>query len=200
MEENDVLTENYEPFSDEVNNKKFCTSCGAELDNDAVICPACGENLDYTEVVQEKGLSRLKTNKKFWMIFGGILGSVLIGVLIYVLIYFNSLRYYWDKVNDLYPFANCGLGSDFIELDTNFIDKDPDYMTYPEYISYDLNLEDTIDAIKFLNEEFGFSSSVYNDMMKTNSLMDIQVKSNSKYTVSWSYSPSEGLEVTYRKR
>ena len=60
--------------------------------------------------------------------------------------------------------------------------------------------ENALEAIKYANEELGFSGAVYSQMMKTNALMGRQTAENSKYKVSWTYHPDDGLEVTYEKK
>ncbi len=57
--------------------------------------------------------------------------------------------------------------------------------------------ENTLKAIKYANEELGFSGALYDKMLNTNSLMGRQTEENKKYKVSWTYHPSNGLEVTY---
>ena len=59
---------------------------------------------------------------------------------------------------------------------------------------------DTLEAIKYVNEELGFGGYVYSEMMETTALMGRQRAENDKYEVSWSYHPDSGLEVTYRKK
>ena len=57
-----------------------------------------------------------------------------------------------------------------------------------------------LEAIKYVNEALGFSSSLYNDMLKTSYIMGRQSEENDDYRVSWTYHPNEGLEVTYEKK
>ncbi len=60
--------------------------------------------------------------------------------------------------------------------------------------------ENALEAIQYVNEELGFSSSVYSDMLSTNALMGRQSEENAKYKVSWTYHPDDGLEVKYEKK
>ena len=60
--------------------------------------------------------------------------------------------------------------------------------------------ENALKAIKYANEALGFNGSVYNKMLQTSALMGRQREENSKYVVTWTYSPSDGLEVTYEKK
>ena len=57
-----------------------------------------------------------------------------------------------------------------------------------------------LEAIKYANEALDFSESVYSDMMNTTALMGRQTEENSKYKVSWTYHPDDGLTVTYTKK
>ena len=56
-----------------------------------------------------------------------------------------------------------------------------------------------LDAIKYANDELGFPG-VYSQMLKTNALMGRQSEENSKYKVSWTYHPDDGLTVTYTQK
>lgn len=79
--------------------------------------------------------------------------------------------------------------------------------TYPDWyknmeIPYGLvnAQEKALKGIKYANEEFGFNSSLYSEMLETNALMGRQRMENDKYRVSWTYHPDDGLEVTYEKK
>ena len=203
MEENKIVNETAEVT--ETADKKFCTSCGAELHPEAVMCPACGTAQETTTEAKEnelkgfkKFIHRFKTDKKLWAICGGILVVIIAVVAISVHSYKTSFGYYVDKMLDEYSFADNSRTSDgrSLEIDTNPQDKDPDYWT-----SFDSKKSsDSLKGIKWMNEQLGFSSSVYDDMMETNSLMGVQSASNDKYTVTWSYHPNKGLEVKYTKK
>lgn len=60
--------------------------------------------------------------------------------------------------------------------------------------------KDALEAIQYANEELGFNGSVYTQMMNTTALTGRQSAETDKYRVSWTYHPSEGLEVTYEKK
>jgi hypothetical protein len=60
--------------------------------------------------------------------------------------------------------------------------------------------QNALDAIQYANSELGFPGSVYSQMLKTTALMGRQSEENSKYKVSWTYHPDDGLEVTYTKK
>lgn len=60
--------------------------------------------------------------------------------------------------------------------------------------------EDALKAIKYANEALGFNGSLYSQMLNTTALMGRQSAETSKYRVSWTYHPDNGLEVTYEKK
>ena len=88
---------------------------------------------------------------------------------------------------------------DFFKLETkpdSFDDLDP---TFRELMLSSVQ-EQALEAIQYANKEFGFPDSVYSDMLNTNALMGRQTEENSKYKVSWTYHPDDGLTVTYTKK
>ncbi len=60
--------------------------------------------------------------------------------------------------------------------------------------------ENTLKAIQYANSEFGFSETVYSQMLHTNALMGRQTAETRKYRVSWTYNADDGLVVTYEKK
>lgn len=82
------------------------------------------------------------------------------------------------------------LGSDnsYLSADTNIYDMD-DYSN--SSIMY---------AIRDMNKEIGLPDSLYNDMLSTTWSMGKQTETYESFglTVSWTYHPDKGLEVTYR--
>ena len=57
--------------------------------------------------------------------------------------------------------------------------------------------QDALEGIRYANEALSFNGAVYNKMLETSALMGRQTQENSKYRVSWTYHPDDGLEVTY---
>lgn len=57
-----------------------------------------------------------------------------------------------------------------------------------------------LEAIQYVNEEFGFSSYLFNQMMETTASMGTLSDENDKYRVTWNYHPDKGLEVTYYEK
>ncbi len=185
--------------------KKFCASCGAEIYTEAIICPSCGANQETTDAEKKapKGLiAKFKTDKRLWAIVGGVVAVIGIAIVIAVSSYRTSFKYYVNELLDKYPAADNAVAADgsYLKMDTNTYDIDTDDMTYTQLTLYQTKLDDTLDGIKWMNQQLGFSSSVYDDMMETNSLMGKQSASNDKYKVSWTYHPDKGLEVKYEKK
>ena len=182
--------------------KKFCTSCGAEIFEEAVICPSCGANQETATTTEEKApkgfITKLKTDKRLWAIVGGIVAVIVIIVIIAVSSYRTSFKYYVNELLERYPFADNARSADgsSFSMDTNPFDRDPDDMDYVDR----RKINDTLDGIKWMNQQLGFSSSVYDDMIETTYLMGRQSSSNDKYKVSWTYHPNKGLEVEYEKK
>ena len=54
------------------------------------------------------------------------------------------------------------------------------------------------DAIEQINKDLGFSGSLISTMGSTTKAQGTQTTSNDNYTVSWSFDPDKGLEVTYK--
>ena len=103
----------------------------------------------------------------------------------------NYLDFYsiYYECDCSYPWAD--VGSDYITIDTNPYDYDSD-----SSLSY-LYLNEADNAIKRVNSSFNIPYSVYTRMVKTSALQGVQSYSNSQVTVTWTYHPDRGLEVTY---
>ena len=186
MEEYTMITETNEAES--AAEKKFCTSCGASIHKEAVMCPACGAAQD-PQIQEKKESKGLKMNKKRWAVCGGIAAVVI--ALAFIIFYPSK----FERVKN--ECFNIGSETVFGSDDSFTIDTKP--FIY-DYLNTSLVQQKALSAIRYANEELGFDSSVYSDMMQTNALMGRQSEENDKYTVSWTYHPSEGLEVTYTKK
>jgi len=146
-----------------------------------------------------------KWHKKKVLIFGGIAAIVVIAVIIVVTIVNGSvLGRVRSKAMSKYPLANGTAGwvvsNDFIKVDTNPDNINPNDMTQIQYRSFEPIQNDSLGAIKFINAELGFSAALYDKMMETTALMGRQTEENTKYRVSWTYHPDRGLEVMYEKK
>ncbi len=62
-----------------------------------------------------------------------------------------------------------------------------------------LGLKDTLGALKYINKELGFTPALYEKMVNTTSEMGVQIDSNSKFEVTWTYSSESGLYVIYER-
>lgn len=107
-----------------------------------------------------------------------------------------------DEVLDKYPYAWVARGSDgsYLKIDTNPYDRDVDDLDYGQQILFWDTSDDSCDAIEYCNKELGFTEAVFERMLETTSLMGLQTAESSRYTVSWTYHPDNGLEVMYEKK
>lgn len=80
----------------------------------------------------------------------------------------------------------------WMKLDTNPADVSSDKVS--KYYAATLAVDELIDIV---DEDLGFKSSVHEKMKKTNALQGRLSESNEDYEVSWTYSPSRGLEILY---
>ena len=73
------------------------------------------------------------------------------------------MRYIANKVFENCGAANCSYNSErkSLTIDTNDRDINPDNMTTSQYYMYYIVLEDTYDAIKYVNKELGFKILLY---------------------------------------
>ncbi len=72
--------------------------------------------------------------------------------------------------------------------------------TYSESVPIPNAQSRALEAIQYANKELGFSDSLYSRMIKTTLLMGRQSEENDNYRVSWTFSPYDGLEVTYERK
>ncbi len=84
--------------------------------------------------------------------------------------------------------AAVGSDGSYLNIDTNPNNQESYYIS------------SALLAIKNVNEALGLPESLYNDMISTNALMGRQTETFSSLgiTVSWSYHPNNGLEVSYK--
>ena len=82
-------------------------------------------------------------------------------------------------------FATIGSDGSYLFIDTNPNDSE-DYTDYS-----------ALYAIILVNEELGLPDSVFNDMTTTRAIDGTQKRTFDEVTVSWSFHPDRGLEVTY---
>ena len=99
----------------------------------------------------------------------------------------NDLKELYGNLSDSYGWE-IGSDNSYLFADTNVYDLD-------DYSHYSI-----LSAIKSMNESMGLPSSLYNDMLQTTWSMGKQTETlnNLGLTVSWTYHPDKGLEVTYK--
>lgn len=92
--------------------------------------------------------------------------------------------------NDLSSKSGWTLGSDgsYLRADTNTFDLE------------DYSNSSVLSEIKSMNRKMGLPESLYNDMINTTWSMGKQqeIFENIGISVSWTYHPDKGLEVTYK--
>ena len=98
----------------------------------------------------------------------------------------NLKRIYSDYCSPTY--AKVGSDGSYLSIDTNPNDID------------DYTVDGSIEAIVFVNIALGLPEYLLDDMSKTTALMGRQTETFDEITVSWSYHPNKGLEVTYKVR
>ncbi|MBQ4119827.1 MAG: hypothetical protein IJD45_05505 [Clostridia bacterium] len=84
---------------------KYCSKCGKELLDEAVICVGCGCAVENKEIKNKQKTSIFEKNKKQWMIVFSILFVVFAGVSILLL---TSRGF--DYAVDWYQYLNSDLG------------------------------------------------------------------------------------------
>lgn len=126
-----------------------------------------------------------------------VVGVITVVVIAIAFVFLHKSKF--EKVKDeCVQIAGQVTGSgDYFTLDTNpyeDMDKDIAALLLPG------TQENTLEAIRYANEELGFNGSLYSKMINTTVLMGRQSEENDKYKVSWTYNPDHGLEVTYDKK
>lgn len=93
----------------------------------------------------------------------------------------------YDGLSNKYGWS-LGADNSYLQADTNVFDLD-------NYSS-----TDTIYAIKDMNKKLGLPDSLFNDMCQTTWSMGKQVETYNSIgiTVTWTYHPDKGMEVTYK--
>jgi len=187
----------------------FCVKCGSQIQDGAAFCGDCGNKIaEIPSVVnpvlaEENALAenigepaaKPKASKKKLAVIGGIaLAVIVIALIIFIPSKFERVK---DKCLDITGIIT-GSGNYFT------IDTIPDiYENMDPAVAAMLSSDwesEALTAIRYANEEFGFSGAVYSKMLETSALMGRQTEENDKYKVSWTYHPDDGLEVTYEKK
>ena len=181
---------------------KVCIKCGAPIGDGQNFCPKCGykvetgadEKVNAGSSQVDDGINKDKTNKKKLPIIIGIIVAVVIVII--VLLLGGGKKDFNKMYSDIANESWCTIGADgsYMKIDTDPKNKGED-MSWSEFenISFPAT-----SAIERVNEELGFSSAVYEEMMVTRALDGRQSASSDKYEASWSYHPDQGLEVIYK--
>lgn len=90
--------------------------------------------------------------------------------------------------------ANNGIFDDFT------VSSDGKSMSISCDNSWAITLKHVSTAVRCMNNELGFSDSLYDKMSMTRAIDGIQTDENDKIKVSWSYHPDSGLSVIYEKK
>ncbi len=140
-----------------------------------------------------------KVTKKQLVIGIGI-GSVILAAIIAIILV-SVIPSKFEKVeNEALEIAGIITGGDdYFTIDT-YPDHYEDMDEAVVAMLQPLNQKNALKAIKYVNEALGFNGSLYTRMIETNSIMGRQSEENSKYKVSWTYHPDDGLEVTYEEK
>ncbi len=98
-----------------------------------------------------------------------------------------------QKIYDTYcdsVWSSVGSDGSYLTIDTNPLNVKSTAAVF----------SDAQTAIWAVNDELGLPESLNNDMGKTTALMGLQTETfdDAGVTVSWTYHPSNGLEVTYK--
>ncbi len=137
------------------------------------------------------GIATGKGKKK-----GAMIASIVVVVISLIIsIAWMSVVFGREDFNDKYSHISyeswCYISSDG---ETMTIDSNP----YNEEYYYTEEVSgQAYTYVQIINSELGFSSTVYDEMMETSWNDGTQYRYADGYSVSWTYHPDQGLEVTY---
>jgi len=141
--------------------------------------------------------NKLKLTKKKIIIFVVILAIAVIAAIASALFVPSKFE---SVMNECVHIAGQVVGSgDYFMLDT-YPDEFDNMDERVVLLLKDTVQENTLEAIRYANNELEFNGSLYSRMLETTSLMGRQSEENRQYKVSWTYHPDDGLEVTYEKK
>ncbi len=121
-----------------------------------------------------------------------IIGAAVIVVIILIASIGGSSGPNFEKIYSEYCnsiWADVGADGSYLSIDTNPYDLDDSGVAYQAAVT----------AVKNVNKALGLPDSLYNDMAETTWSMGKQTQTFGNVTVSWTYHPDKGLEVTYKK-
>ncbi len=188
----------------------YCIKCGKAIFEGQTFCSGCGaaaNPVPHTQTVQpSQPQKKSKKGLIIGLVVGGIVLFTIIGLVI-VLIVGGIIA------------ANTIVDSDYDEVE----EKGPDFQEIYDnlssnygvevaadnsYLSIDTNIYDlddyynssTLALVKEVHAELGLPDSLYQEMMNTSYSMGKQTETYESIgiTVSWTYHPDKGMEVTYK--
>ncbi len=173
-------------------NRKFCTNCGEALKPGQKFCGNCGMKFDNPSVPPSASApaaavaidTKTIKSKKPPLIIGAAAVVLIIAIIALLGNTGKSFKGKYTEYEGQDWFIVAEDGS-YMEVDTNPMDLDDTFVT------------EAFDAIKAINKDLGFSSSVENKMLHTSSMDGRQTEESKNATVSWTYHPNRGLEVIY---
>lgn len=175
----------------EAPQKKFCVKCGNELSPGHKFCQKCGQPTDVTVPTGamppvNRGAYGVKKDNTPKIIAAAVGGVLVIAILLVVLL--GGKSNFKRMYKDISGMSWCYIYSDgkTMEIDTNPYNRDDEFIS-AAYLK-----------IQGINNDLGFAPSVFDRMGETRAIDGRQYASNDKYSISWTYHPDEGLEVTYR--
>lgn len=152
--------------------------------------PNVEENLNIEENPNMKKNLHMDKKKKT-IVLAGI--AVILVIVLAVIVNVSNDTFFQDLISetlDKYPYT-IGLGCA----------NDGSYMYYklnpniPGFLSWD----DSLGALKYINQKLGFTPALYEKMVNTTSDMGTQTDSNSKFEATWTYSSESGLYIIYER-
>ena len=164
-------------------------------------CPICGTPRK-NEVGKSQSDDAEENDNNFFKIMISLIvaACVIVGIIIAVVLTNNSNDYDDDDYEPPFAFATefgeyvgeswCRIASDgsYMKIDTNPNNTKKGYDS------------DAGAAISKVNEELGFSDALLEKMAQTRALDGKQTEENTRFRVTWTYHPNNGLEVLYEKK
>ena len=167
-----------------------CTKCGATVPAGQSFCTACGQQVvAAAPVAQPAPAPKKKSKKKI------IIPLVIVGVIFTIILIgaiggssgpdLESMYYQYCEST----WADISSDGDRLSIDTNPYNWDDDGIAYM----------DAYYAVENVNNALGLPSSLLEDMEETSYNDGRQTRYYDNLTVTWTYHPDQGLEVTYSK-
>ncbi len=178
--------------------KNVCGKCGAELQEGQEFCPKCGQKVGLSvdnsvaSAIDQFNLGVEQKKRKNKVVPIVIAIIVVVAMAAVALFMKGNAGPDFQAIFDTYcdsDWAAVGSDGSYLSVDTNPSDLD-------DYIDYD-----ALEALYSINAELGLPDSLMEDMSSTTALMGKQSEDfpDQGVSVSWSYHPDMGMEVTYKE-